>query len=253
MRARCGLRDTGDSVGGFYRFHHGYWGLHIGFYGGVDYGYGYIGHGYYGGYWNGGHFFYNTTITRVNVNVIRNVYVHPVMINNVVITGRIGNRVSFNGGRGGVAGTAAGRRRSRVLQEQRIPPMATQVQVQHEAAQNRQQFFSQNKGRPAVAVAARPVAEDRSAAGGSATRPAAPAGQPGVRGNARPGPVQAPAAGSRPQPQGGQPMRKAPATPESRPGPVQQNRAEPQSQCGRRNRSRPSPTADRGRRSRSRR
>ena len=74
--------------GGFYRFHHGYWGLHIGFYGGVDYGYGYVGHGYYGGYWNGGHFFYNTTITRVNVTVIRNVYVHPVRINNVVITGR---------------------------------------------------------------------------------------------------------------------------------------------------------------------
>src|ERR1700733_7849393 len=36
-------------VGGFYRFHRGYWGLHIGFYGGVDYGYGYTGHGYYGG------------------------------------------------------------------------------------------------------------------------------------------------------------------------------------------------------------
>ena len=88
--------------GGFYRFHHGYWGLHIGFYGGVDYGYGYIGHGYYGGYWNGGHFFYNTTITRVNVNVIRNVYVHKVVINNVTVTGRISNRVSFNGGRGGV-------------------------------------------------------------------------------------------------------------------------------------------------------
>ena len=78
MRARCGLRGTGASIGGFYRFHHGYWGLHIGFYGGVDYGYGYVGHGYYGGYWNGGHFFYNTTITRVNVNVIRNVYIHPV-------------------------------------------------------------------------------------------------------------------------------------------------------------------------------
>src|ERR1035441_10590871 len=38
-------------VGGRYRFHHGFWGLHIGFYGGVDYGFGYTGYGYYGGYW----------------------------------------------------------------------------------------------------------------------------------------------------------------------------------------------------------
>jgi hypothetical protein len=60
-------------VGNVYRFHHGFWGLHVGFYGGVDYGYGYVGHGFYGGYWNRGQFYYNTSITRVNVNVIRNV------------------------------------------------------------------------------------------------------------------------------------------------------------------------------------
>jgi hypothetical protein len=214
--------------GGFYRFHHGYWGLHIGFYGGVDYGYGYIGHGYYGGYWNGGHFFYNTTITRVNVTVIRNVYVHPVMVNNVVITGRIGNRVSFNGGRGGVVARPLAAE-VRVLHEQRIPPMASQVQAQHEAAGNRQQLFTQNKGRPAAVVAARPIAKDR-VLPAALPRPVAPVAQPGVRGNARPGPAQAPAQGVRPQPQAGQQMRNAPATPESRPGPVQQNRDEPQSQ-----------------------
>jgi hypothetical protein len=214
--------------GGFYRFHHGYWGLHIGFYGGVDYGYGYVGHGYYGGYWNGGHFFYNTTITRVNVNVIRNVYVHPVRINNVVITGRIGNRVSFNGGRGGVVARPLAAE-ERVLQEKRIPPMASQVQAQHEAAGNRQQLFTQNKGRPAAVVAARPIAKDR-VLPAAVPRPVGTFSQPGVRGGARPGPVQAPAEAARPQPQGGQPMRPAPATPESRPGPVQQNRAVPQSQ-----------------------
>ena len=163
--------------GGFYRFHHGYWGLHIGFYGGVDYGYGYVGHGYYGGYWNGGHFFYNTTITRVNRDVVRNVYVHPVRINNVVITGRIGNRVSFNGGRGGVVARPLAAE-VRVLQERRIPPMATQVQAQHEAAGNRQQLFTQNKGRPAAVVAARPIAKDR-VLPAAVPRVAAPAGQPG--------------------------------------------------------------------------
>ena len=47
--------------------------------------------------------------------------------------------------------------------------MASQVQVQHEAAQNRQQLYSQNKGRPAVAVAARPIASGPRAAGGTAS------------------------------------------------------------------------------------
>jgi hypothetical protein len=210
--------------GGFYRFHHGYWGLHIGYYGGVDYGYGYVGHGYYGGYWNGGNFFYNTTINRVDANRIRNVYVHPVMINNVAISGRISNRVSYNGGRGGIVARPLPAE-NRVLQERRISPMASQVQVQHEAAGNRQQLFSQNKGRPAAAVAARPIAKDRTLPA-ALPRVAAPAAQPGNRGAARPGQQQSP--GQQIRPQGGQQGRNAPVTPESRPG--QQNGAQPQSQ-----------------------
>jgi hypothetical protein len=39
--------------GGRYAFHHGYWGPHVGFYGGVNYGFGYIGIGYFGGFWRG--------------------------------------------------------------------------------------------------------------------------------------------------------------------------------------------------------
>jgi hypothetical protein len=37
----------------------GYWGPVVGYYGGINYGFGYFGVGFYGGYWNGGHFFYN--------------------------------------------------------------------------------------------------------------------------------------------------------------------------------------------------
>ena len=147
-------------VGGNYRFHHGFWGLHIGFYGGVDYGFGYTGYGYYGGYWNHDHFFYNTSVNRVNVNVIHNVYVHNVVINNVVVNNRIVNRVSFNGGRGGVQAQPRAAEVA-VLSERRVAPMQSQVQVQREASQNKQQFFSQNRGRPAVAVNARPVSADR--------------------------------------------------------------------------------------------
>src|SRR6516165_10569338 len=45
---------------GIYVWHRGYWGPDIGFYGGIDYGWGYPGTGYIGGIWNGGVFRYNT-------------------------------------------------------------------------------------------------------------------------------------------------------------------------------------------------
>ncbi len=82
--------------GGRYRFNRGYWGLYIGFYGGVNYGYGYFGTGYRGGYWNGPHFYYNRSVTRINVTRISYVYNRTIVVNNVT-------RVSYNGGRGGIA------------------------------------------------------------------------------------------------------------------------------------------------------
>src|SRR5271155_4006072 len=39
---------------GVYLWHGGYWGPHVGFYGGINYGYGYTGVGFAGGYWRGG-------------------------------------------------------------------------------------------------------------------------------------------------------------------------------------------------------
>src|SRR5262244_491997 len=38
---------------GVYVWNAGYWGPHVGFYGGVNYGFGYVGTGYAGGYWRG--------------------------------------------------------------------------------------------------------------------------------------------------------------------------------------------------------
>jgi hypothetical protein len=37
--------------GAAFVFHEGYWGPRVGFYGGINYGYGYTGRGYYGGRW----------------------------------------------------------------------------------------------------------------------------------------------------------------------------------------------------------
>lgn len=82
---------------GFYRWHPGYWGPHVGFYGGINYGFGYFGAGFVGGRWDHDHFRYNSAVWHVNEHVVRNVYVDRTVIRDVHV-----NRVSYNGGRGGI-------------------------------------------------------------------------------------------------------------------------------------------------------
>ena len=81
---------------GGYTWNEGYWSPAVGFYGGIAYGYGYSGQGYTGGHWQGQQFYYNTAVSRVNVTNIHNTYTQTVVNNTTV------NRVSFNGGTGGV-------------------------------------------------------------------------------------------------------------------------------------------------------
>lgn len=78
---------------GVYVWHGGYWGPHVGFYGGIHYGYGYTGVGFWGGEWRGGRFYYNRSVTNVNIN-IHNTYNRTVIVHN-------DTRVAFNG-EGGV-------------------------------------------------------------------------------------------------------------------------------------------------------
>ena len=83
---------------GVYLFHSGYWGSRIGFYGGVNYGYGYNGSGYYGGEWRGDQFYYNRSVSNVtNVVNVTNVYNKTGIVNNNA------SRTSFNGGPKGIA------------------------------------------------------------------------------------------------------------------------------------------------------
>ncbi len=135
--------------GGRYRWHRGYWGPHIGFYGGINYGFGYTGRGYEGGYWRGGVFDYNRSVNNVNTTIVHNVYNYTV-INNTT-------RVCYNGGPGGlnVRPTPA---EVAVLHQQRIAPVPAQVQHMQQAAANRAQFAAVNHGRPQTLVAARPLA-----------------------------------------------------------------------------------------------
>src|SRR5271166_1883719 len=82
--------------GGHYRFFDGYWGEHVGYYGGVNYGFGYMGIGFAGGEWRGGHFAYNTAVVNVNRTVVHNTFV-----DRTVVHENVGVRASFNGGPGG--------------------------------------------------------------------------------------------------------------------------------------------------------
>ena len=80
---------------GLYAFNDGYWGPTVGFYGGVNYGFGYGGSGFDGGRWQGSRFSYNTAVSRVNTTVIHNTYNQNVSYGS--------NRTSFNGGPGGIS------------------------------------------------------------------------------------------------------------------------------------------------------
>ncbi len=167
-----------------YRFHRGYWGPYIGFYGGVQYGFGYTGRGYYGGYWRGNNFYYNRTVNRINVTNITYVYNRPVVMNNYT-------RVAYNGGRGGLQ-VRPNRSEIVAMRGPKTRPMSAQLQNQRQAAQNRQQFFNQNKGRPSTAVIARPLVADKGiqrpvARPIQANRPQVRPAQPGQPNQVRPG------------------------------------------------------------------
>ena len=135
---------------GVYIFHGGYWGPHIGFYGGVNYGFGYGGVGFVGGEWRGGRFAYNTAVVNVNRTVIHNTYVN----NTVIVNNRTENRTSFNGGPGGI-GARPSREEMAVSRESHIQPTAMQVTHQHNAGTNRANFAAQNHGKPALAAMSR--------------------------------------------------------------------------------------------------
>lgn len=136
---------------GFYAFHPGYWGYHVGFYGGIDYGCGYTGHGYEGGYWGPRGFYYNRTVNRItNVN-IRNVY-DKTVINNINV-----DRVSYNGGRGGMMARATPAQMA-YARESRMGPIAAQQRQMSLARHDPAMRASFNHGHPPVAATEHPGA-----------------------------------------------------------------------------------------------
>jgi WXXGXW repeat (2 copies) len=133
---------------GVYLFHRGYWGAHIGFYGGVAYGFGYTGDGYEGGYWRGGSFFYNRTVNNISNVRITNVYEKTVIINNTT-------HVSFNGGTGGTTARPTPEQLA-AANERHIPPTAEQTRHVEMSAKDPSLALNSNHGHPSIAATAQP-------------------------------------------------------------------------------------------------
>ena len=133
-----------------FTFYDGFWATQVGFYGGINYGFGYFGEGYQGGRWDNGRFFYNRTVNNVNVTQVHNVYNTTVINNNTTVT-----RVSYNGGNGGISARPRPEEEA-VARERHIPPVPVQQQHFQAARSNPELRASTNRGKPRVAATPRP-------------------------------------------------------------------------------------------------
>jgi len=136
--------------GNAYAFYPGYWGPTIGFYGGVNYGHGYWGSGYGGGRWEGGHFAYNTAANNVSRERVHNVYEDRSVVRST------SNRVSFNGGKGGISAqpTPQEQQASQQSHIQATPQQQTHFQT---AAQTRSHQVKVNAHQPSATPGAQPA------------------------------------------------------------------------------------------------
>ena len=134
---------------GLYNWHPGYWGPTVGFYGGINYGFGYTGVGYSGGYWRGRDFYYNRAVNNVNITNIHNVY-NRTVVNNVNV-----NRGSYNGGPGGIQARANSEQLA-AERDRHVWRHFAQVQNEQVARSDRAQVASVNHGQPAVGATSRP-------------------------------------------------------------------------------------------------
>ena len=143
--------------GGGYGWNGGYWGPSVGFYGGLNYGFGYYGSGFVGGVWAGNAFRYNTAVVNVNRTVIHNTYINKTVVNNYHYNN--GSRVAYTGGRGGVSATAT----SAQVQARRTgrAPTTEQVTQAKVAGQDRSLYANVNKGKPPVTAVAKPISDPK--------------------------------------------------------------------------------------------
>ena len=134
--------------GNGYAFYPGYWAPQVGYYGGINYGYGYFGRGYEGGRWDHDRWYYNRAVNNLGGENVHNVYITEVNERNV-------SRVSYNGGQGGIEArpTAA---EERVMHDRHVGPVQAQNQQVQTARGDQQLRASVNQGRPPIAATPKP-------------------------------------------------------------------------------------------------
>jgi len=135
-------------AGSAFFFHEGYWGPRVGYYGGINYGFGYGGRGYEGGRWENNRFYYNTSVNRINNENIHNTY-------NTRVENNSENRVSYNGGNGGVNERPSAQEQT-YDKERHTGPVAAQNQHMQQARSNPELRASSNQGKPPIAATSRP-------------------------------------------------------------------------------------------------
>jgi hypothetical protein len=138
---------------GLYVWHPGYWGPHVGYYGGMNYGFGYMGIGFAGGLWVGGAFRYNTAIMHVGPG-IHNVYVDNTIVHNTTIVNN--THVAYSGGPGGINHPPTAQENAYSHESHQA---ASSFQTQHETAAraNVSNYASHNGGHPTNLAVARPM------------------------------------------------------------------------------------------------
>ncbi len=139
---------------GFYVFHPGYWGEHVGYYGGVNYGYGYGGFGFAGGEWRGGIFTYNIAIMHVDRRHVHNFFEDRRRVERGFVARD--SRVAFSGGPGGIRHQPRPEER---MAERDHHLAVTPFQQQHETAarSDRNSYVRNNGGRPSTLAVSRPL------------------------------------------------------------------------------------------------
>jgi hypothetical protein len=134
---------------GIYVWNAGYWGPHVGFYGGVNYGFGYGGVGYEGGRWDNGVFVYNRTVNNFGNVTITHVYEKTVYVEPGA------SRVSFNGGSGGTT-VRPTQEEQAATHEQHVAAAPSQLQHERTASENKALLASENHGTPTIAATTKP-------------------------------------------------------------------------------------------------
>jgi hypothetical protein len=145
--------------GGLFVWHGGYWGPHVGYYGGVNYGFGYGGIGFFGGAWRGGVFAYNTAVMHVGVGGGwgGRTYVDQTIVERNTIVNN--NHVSYNGGPGGINHQPTPEERV-AEHEQHTAPTSFQTQHENTFRNDHTAYAKVNGGHPQNVALSRPLAAE---------------------------------------------------------------------------------------------